>query len=231
MRVPYYVQGRGLWVRCWEEEVLGLELLRVELPRCRPGAARRVQRWLFRAGYRRVLNPPPGRPCSGPCPKPVETAPLYRARGAEVALCLLQQRGLEPERCVVGLRCRRWNRDLERIASALAPQVRGLALCLESQSAELRAEAFLRRSFGLPVFQGEGDICICFTPAPDAPGRVLLGTPRPDVKGLRLGWAGGALPEDVPRAALLTLLAQEGRIGWEEILVSAENGDSGTKGP
>jgi hypothetical protein len=149
----------------------------------------------------------------------VETAPLYRARAAELALGLLRRRGLAPERSVVGLRSRRWSRELERVASALAPQVRGLALRLDSPGAELRAEEYLRGEFGLPVFQGEGDLCLCFSSAEPAPDRVLLGVERPVIEGLRLGWSGGSLPEQVPRAALLTLLAQRGRISWEEILL------------
>lgn len=219
MRVPYFAPRSGLWVRCWEESVLDLELLRVELPRCRKGAGKRVLRRLYRGGFRTVLELPPGCVCSERYPAPVETAPLYRARAAELALGLLRRRGLAPERSVVGLRSRRWSRELERVASALAPQVRGLALRLDSPGAELRAEEYLRGEFGLPVFQGEGDLCLCFSPAEPAPDRVLLGVERPVIEGLRLGWSGGSLPEQVPRAALLTLLAQRGRISWEEILL------------
>lgn len=217
MRAAYFADGSAVWVRCWEEEVLGLALLRVELPRYRRGAARRLLRKVRRLGP--VLNLPSLRSYPLWCPRPVETAPLYRAKAAELALWLLRRNAQAPERSVVGLRCRRWTAELERCAARLAPRVRGLALCLDTAEEEARAEQVLLQRFGLPVLHGEGDVCLCFAPAEAGARRLLLGTPWPVVEGVRWGWTGGTLPEQVPAAALLTLLVQRGTLSWEEVVL------------
>lgn len=217
MSYVYFVPSKRLFPACFQEEFLGLELLRVELPR-RRGAVRRILRRLERAGVTRALNLPTLPRYPEPCPRAVATAPLYHHRAAELALWDMHRRGLTPERSVVALRGRSWTAVIARAADALAPRVKGLSLCLDRPEAERAAAAALLERWGVGVLHGEGDVTLCFTPADSAGGRLLLGEDRPTVEGLAWRWQGGALPEGVPADALLTVLEQRGRVDWAEIL-------------
>jgi hypothetical protein len=218
VKYAYFVPARRLFSACYEEEVQGLSLLRVELPR-RRGAQRRILRRLGRMGVNWVLNLPELSSYPEHCPRLVETGELYRRRGGAVALWALERRGLAAEESVVGLRSRRWTPWLERLAVELAQRVRGLALCLE-QGEEEAGRALLERC-GVPVFHGEGDVTLCYAPAEPDSARLLLAGPRPRVEGLAWRWSGGEFPEGAPADALLCVLAQRGSISWEE----AECGD------
>jgi hypothetical protein len=203
----YFVPGKGLWPRLFEESLQALPLLRVELSRFRSVPSRRLIRRLRRSGVKGFLNGPEWLSL-------VTTAPLYRRKAAQLALAVLEGRGLEPERAVVGLMGRRWSAEMERCAGELVQRVRCLALDLPRSEG---TEWELRRRWGVSAVEGEGDVTVCFSPAEPGENRLLLGEERPSVEGISWHWRGGALPEGAPVDALLTLLAQSGRIGWEEI--------------
>lgn len=213
MRYAYFVPVRRLLPACYEEEVQGFSLLRVELPR-RRGPQRRILRSLGRWGVSQALNLPELPSYPENCPRLVETWELYRRRGGALALWALECRGLAAEESVVGFRARRWTSWLERVTGELAQRVRGLALCLE-QGEEEAARVLLER-YGLPVFHGEGDVTLCYAPAQPDSCRLLLDGPRPKVDGLDWRWSGGGLPEGTPADALLCVMAQRGCIPWEE---------------
>lgn len=215
MRCAYFVPARRLFPACYREEVSGVELIRVELPR-RKGAARRMLRRLARSGVDRSLNLPKLPVYPEPCPRLVETGTLYRRKAAGLALRALCRQGLTPEHSVVGLRGRCWTTDLARAAEELLPRVRSLALDLERPEEQRKGEQQLLERWGVSVLQGEGAVTVCFSPAQPGAGRLLLGGDRPEVEGLVWRWRGGTLPEDAAADALLALLLRLGRIGWEE---------------
>lgn len=210
----YFTTQRRVFPRYYQESFLGLPLLRAELPR-----RGRKSRWekkalafLRRNQVRTLLNGP--EQCA-PL-RLLDTGELYRRTAPELALLTLRRQRILPEKAVVGLLGTRWTRELDRAARRLAGQVRCLSLSLPG-SQDLAWE--LQQEFGIPVFQGDGDLTLCFSPAQPGPGRLLLGSPRPRVEGISFRWKGGPLPEDVPADALLTLLARSGIIPWGEILV------------
>lgn len=229
MRCAYFVRGRRLFPACFREQVPGLELLRVELPR-RKGAARRVLRRLARSGVVRALNLPGLDRYPVPCPRLVETGELYRRKAAELALWDLRRRGLDPAACVVGLQARHWSAALERTAAQLVPRVKGLALVLRQPEAQRLAAAELFRRWGVPVLQGAGDVTLCFAPEPPGPNRLLLGEERPRVEGLHWRCRGAELPREAPEDALVCVLLELGCIGWEEVFC-AEGPENGGKVP
>lgn len=216
MRCVWFTRARRLFPACFRDEFVGVELLRLELPR-RKGAARRTLRRLARAGVTCALNLPELDRYPQPCPRPVETGELYRRKAAALALWSLRQRGLDSARCVVGLRARSWNAALEHAAAELVPRVKGLALCLERPQAQQEAEERLFQRWGVPILHGEGDVTVCLSPAQPGEGRLLLGGDWPRVEGLVWRWRGGELPPGAPADALLCVLLRRGQLGYEEI--------------
>lgn len=202
----YFTREKHLFSRCYREELEKLTLLRLELPmRCRT-VPRRTLRALRRSGVTVLLNGPENRflPL-------LETGELYRRKAGELALLWLQQHKIDPETVVVGLLGRRWTGEMERSAAVLVPQVRGLALTMPEAS---EAEWSLQQRYGVSVFQGEGDLTLCFSPASAGEKRLLLGESRPHIPGIDFRWRSGELPNNAPADALLTALIRGGRMDW-----------------
>ncbi len=210
--VGYFVTG-GSRPRFFREEVLGLPLLRGQLPRRGDPARweRKALRFFRRAGVHRLLNG------SENAALPLtETGTLYRRKAADIALLELERRGVSPETAVVGLWASHASRELEAACRALAGQVRALALELPERET-LSWE--LQQDYGIPVFRGEGAVTLCFTPAPPQENRLLLGEARPRVPGIAFSAPGVEVPPGCPETALLALLGETGQLGWEQIQV------------
>lgn len=210
--VGYFVT-QGSRPRFFREEALGLPLLRGQLPRRGNPARweRKGLRFFRRAGVTRLLNGPE----NAVLPL-TETGTLYRRKAADIALVELERRGIPPETAVVGLRASHASRELETACRALAGQVRALALELPERESLSWA---LQQDYGIPVFRGEGNVTLCFTPAPLGENRLLLGEARPCVPGVAFLAAGVEPPSGCPETPLLALLGETGRLGWEQIQV------------
>ncbi|MCD7821460.1 MAG: hypothetical protein LUG64_04530 [Clostridiales bacterium] len=210
--VGYFVT-QGSRPRFFREEVLGLPLLRGQLPRRGDPARweRKGLRFFRRAGVHCLLNGPE----NAALPL-TETGTLYRRKAADIALLELERRGVPPETAVVSLWASHASRELEAACRALAGQVRALALELperETLSWELQQDC------GIPVFRGEGVVTLCFTPAPPQENCLLLGERRPQVPGVTFSAPGVEPPPGCPETPLLALLGETGRLGWEQIQV------------
>ncbi|MCD7928819.1 MAG: hypothetical protein LUF86_01500 [Clostridiales bacterium] len=228
--VGYFVT-QGNRPRFFREEVLGLPLLRGQLPR-RGDPARWERKGLLffqRAGVRCLLNGPE----SAALPL-AETGSLYRRKAAEIALLELERRGVPPNEAVVGLWASRTSRELEAACRVLAGRVRALALELPERET---LSWVLQQDYGIPVFRGEGTVTLCFTPAPPQGGplarkcrltagenRLLLGERRPNVPGVTFVAPEVELPPGCPATPLLALLGEPGRLGWEQIQVQISQG-------
>ncbi|MCD8008797.1 MAG: hypothetical protein LUF68_07700 [Clostridiales bacterium] len=215
--VGYFVT-QGSRPRFFREEVLGLSLLRGQLPQRGNSARweRKGLRFFQRAGVRCLLNGPE----TAALPL-TETGTLYRRKAAEIALLELERRGVPPGEAVVGLRASHTSRELEAACRALAGQVRALALELPERET-LSWE--LQQDYGIPVFRGEGTITLCFTPAPVGVNRLLLGERRPQVEGITFTAPEVEFPPGCPVTPLLALLGETGRLGWERIQVQISQG-------
>ncbi len=210
--VGYFVT-QGSRPRYFREEVLGLPLLRGQLPQRGDPARweRKALRFFRRAGVHCLLNGPE----TAALPL-TETGPLYCRKAADIALLELERRGLPPHEAVVGLWASHTSRELEAACHSLAERVRALALELPERE-NLSWE--LQQDYGIPVFRGEGDVALCFTPAQPQENRLLLGAARPNVPGIAFSAAGVEVPPGCPETALLALLGETGRLGWEQIQV------------
>lgn len=210
-----YLVVQGSRPRFFQEEVLGLPLLRGQLPE--RGKRQRWERrgldFLRRAGVRTLLVGPE----SGHSFRLVETGQLYRRKAAQLALLELERREIPFREAVVGLRANRYSRAMEEACRLLAGRVRALALELP-QSEDVVWQ--LQCEYGIPVFRGEGDVTLCFTPAEPGESRLLLGEERPEVEGISFTAPGLTLPEGCPKTPLLALLCETGRLGWEQVEVA-----------
>lgn len=215
--VGYFVTG-GSRPRFFREEVLGLPLLRGQLPRRGDPARweRKALRFFRRAGVHCLLNGPE----NAALPL-TETGALYRRKAAEIALLELERRDVPPETAVVGLWASYASRELEAACRALAGQVRALALELPEREPLSWA---LQQDYGIPVFRGEGAVTLCFTPVPPQENRLLLGAARPNVPGIAFSAPGVEVPPGCPETPLLALLGETGRLGWEQIKVKISQG-------
>ena len=125
------LEKRGWRVRLVREEILGLTLLRAEVPApVRPRRLKKAARLLAGQGIRRVVAPPG----FGDWPllrsqglEPVETAGLCQAMGARLAQAALRERGLRASESTVALRAQRVTRALRLTALELCPVVRRVA--------------------------------------------------------------------------------------------------------
>ncbi|MCD8354461.1 MAG: hypothetical protein LUC47_09155 [Clostridiales bacterium] len=215
--VGYFIT-QGSRPRFFREEVLGLPLLRGQLPQRSDPARweRKALRFFRRAGVHCLLNGPE----NAALPL-TETGPLYRRKAADIALLALEQRGVPPETAVVGIWASHASRELESACRVLAGQVRALALELPERET-LSWE--LQQDYGIPVFRGEGTVTLCFTPTPPQENRLLLGTARPNVPRIAFSAPGVEVPPGCPVTPLLTLLGETGRLGWEQIQVQISQG-------
>lgn len=214
-----YLTTSGFRLRFYSEEVLGLPLLRAQLPERerREKWERKALGFFRRAGVRTLLNGPEN--CA-PLRR-TETGALYRHKAAELALLDLAQRGIPPREAVVGLRASRWTREMEMASRLLASQVRALALELPHREEVVWQ---LQQQYGIPVLQGDGDVTLCFTPAEAGDGRLLLGEPRPIVEGAVFRLPGLELPEGCPEEAVICVLCECGRAEWDTVEVLPEPG-------
>lgn len=207
-----YLVIQGGRLRFFQEEVLGLPLLRAQLPEwgSRKRWERRGLEFFRRAGVRALLAGPEH--CA-PF-RLTGTGELYRRKAAQLALLELERRRIPPREAVVGLRANRYSRAMEEACRVLAGQVRALALELP-QREDVAWE--LQCQYGIPVFRGEGDVTLCFTPAEPGEGRLLLGAYRPEVEGVSFSAPRVTLPEGCPVVPLLAALCEAGRLEWEQV--------------
>lgn len=193
MAYGYFAEGKRL--RYYEEERMGVSLLRAEIPNGKKHnvSIRKAVKFFRRAGVRQLLNGPDFLEREGLMM--VETGPLYRERAAEIAFRVMEQRGLSAAGTVVGIRGNRWTREMEQACQQLAGRVRTLAVALPDGLQE-EVVWTLQRQYGLSVLSGDGDLTLCFSPAESGPGRVLLGEKRPVVAGVSLCPSLEGLPEE-----------------------------------
>ena len=138
------LEKRGWRVRLVREEILGLTLLRAEVPApVRPRRLKKAARLLAGQGIRRVVAPPG----FGDWPllrsqglEPVETAGLCQAMGARLAQAALRERGLRASESTVALRAQRVTRALRLTALELCPVVRRVVVTAPGGGDALRAE-------------------------------------------------------------------------------------------
>ena len=212
----YTVAARRLSL--WQDEVLGMPLLRVELPRrLTPRTCRRVERWLGRAAVHEMLNHPDHWPGS-PLPPLTPTRPLWREKAAETALALLKQDGVPPSCATVEVCGDRFSDHERATILALLPRVRALSLSLPAPEEFLW---LLQREYGVCPLSGPGHLALCFAPASRA--RVLpLWDARPRIPGVDLTAPLPELPPECPRLPLLAALFSQGHIGAEAMHICAD---------
>ena len=202
----------------WQEEVRGMPLLRVELPRrLSPRVCRRVERWLRHAGVHALLSCP-DQWFAAPLPPLNPTRSLWREKAAEVALARLQQTGVPPSRATVEICGDRFSAQERAVILTLLTRVRALSLSLPAPEAFLWQ---LQREYGVCPLSGPGHLALCFSPA-DRAQMLPLWDARPDVPGLSLTASLPELPPDCPRLPLLAALLEQGRIRTEEIRICTD---------
>jgi hypothetical protein len=200
-----------------EEELLGLRLLRAEVPG-KPEGPRAKNRWekavsRLRAQGVGLLLPPEG-DCALPQGTQVPTLNLWKKFDVELALDILSRGGADRKRAVVGLADRRPTEGLLQRCRLLSTQVRGISLDLAEGEEEITW--LLQKEYGLPVFHGGGDVNLIYTPGVNLRGQgVELCTPNPhlpdyDVEGVEL-------PPGVAHLPLLSLLMEEGKVSSERL--------------
>jgi hypothetical protein len=205
-------QEKGRRLRLGEEELLGLRLLRAEVPG-RPGEPRAKKRWdkavnRLRAQGAGLLLPPEGA-CALPQGTQVPTLNLWKKFDVELALDILTRSGADRRRAVVGLADRRPTQGLLHRCRLLSTQVRGISLDLEEGEEEITW--LLQKEYGLPVFHGGGDVNLIYTPGVNLRGQgVELCTPNPELPDYDL--QGVTVPEGVAHLPLLSLLVEEGKV-------------------
>lgn len=225
--VGYLYEGPG-WLRVKTAPVRlhGLALLGAELPRAGFPAGsllRRLDRGakaLQRAGCRRVLARPglDGPELSDILERrglaPVDPLPLCRAKGAELALALVETLPLR-RRCILLRGNGAW--EAWPIAAALCPQVG--TLLLDFLRGEEELERRLRSVYGaacLTPDQGpKPQAAVELSPVESsAARRVLKLWGAPELCGLTL-----AAGEETPPLPLLELLWETGRVAAEQVRV------------
>lgn len=204
---------------------LTLPLLKVSLP---PGdPARRVPqaaRRLRRRGLSRVLPGPgleDGELLERWGLRAVDPLPLCRAKGADLALALLENVPLR--RRVVALRGNSADPAAWSLAEALCPRTGALLLDFD-RGGEALAD-HLQRRYGMPplsLAQGpEPMVSVELAPRPVQIGRTLRLWGEPDLGGLTLSCRTD-LPAQMPRLPFLELLWETGRLAPEQVLVTEE---------
>lgn len=211
----YFVITRRRGVRFWWEAVLGMPLLRVELPKKKTARTQRnLHRALYLLGVHRVFNHPDGWE-SDSLPPLNATRPLWTAKAAQASLLLLARKGILPEDAVIELRGARFVPECHRLIETLLPKVRGFHFSMPVSEGTLW---YLQRQYGLSPVPHAGDIAIGFSPG-DAGADLPLGTIRPNIAGLELRAKGIVGSEDCPVEPLLTALLEQGRLQEKDIEV------------
>ncbi len=211
----YFFPSRRRRLAVWREEVLGMPLLRLELPeRLIPRLCRRTALVLSRCGVHQLLNAPEDWP-GPPLPPLSDTRWLWMEKAPETALALLAARGITPERAAVEFCADRFTPQIRRAVLAMVPRVRALSLSLPAPEDFLWA---LQREYGVPLLSGEGDLAVCYAPARRR-WALPLWQPRPQVEGAALSACIPGAPEGCPLPELAAALAEQGRLRAEEIQI------------
>ena len=221
--------GNRFLVRLSRERLLGLPLLRAEVPgkSLTPRRVRRTARALRKAGVVRVLAPeefPLWNEVLAQGLRPVETGELCRALAVPVTLAALAGDGVPLRQASVTLQGDRVTRALRAAAMELCPQVRQLLVEVPAGGAELQRE--LSREFGLPVVEGgperQTHLTLCFSPSGRVGrGRIAdLSGETPALAEYRFSLREGALPGDAAALPLLSALWASGRLERSDIAVS-----------
>ena len=227
LKLEEFRPARGEWTeRVW---VKSLPLLCARVyappgvsPRALARRTNRAARRLAEAGCRRVLLPEGFEARSALERREliaVEPGGLCRAMAADLALALLEKKGIPPRRAAVELRGARAEGELSAAAYRLCPRVRQVTVRAQSGGEALAAG--LRRMFGAAALTGggmAGDAAVCFTEESDPPeGALRLWGARPETGGFALRAPEDALLPGADPLALAALLWEEGRLGLEEI--------------
>ena len=209
----YFVINRRWGLRFWWEEVLGMPLLRVELPRKKTTRTEsKLHRALYRLRVHQVLNHPPGWDADA-LPPLNATRPLWLAKASECALLLMNRKGIFPADAVVELRGNRFTPECRRFVTALLPHVQGFHFATPADEGLLW---FLQREFGLSPIPRHGDLSVSFSPAsPQAD--LPLGDQRPRIPGLELTADAVVCSGDCPMEPLLAALLEQGRLRKNDI--------------
>lgn len=222
--------GNRFLVRLSRERLLGLSLLRGEIPgsALTPRRVRRTARALRKAGVVRVLAPegfPLWEEVLAQGLRPVETGELCRALAVPVALAALAGDEVPLRQASVTLQGDRVTRALRAAAMELCPQVRQLLVEVPAGGEELQRE--LNREFGLPVVEGGPErwthLTLCFSPPGEGRrGRIVdLSGETPGLAEYRFNLREGALPGDAAALPLLAALWASGRLERGDITVQA----------
>lgn len=223
-------EGNRFLVRLSRERMLGLPLLRGEVPgrTMTPRQVRRTARALRRAGVTRLLAPegfPFWEEAAGQGLRPVETGELCRALAVPIAMAALDGDGIPHERASVVLYGERVTRALRAAALELCPQVRQLLIEVPAGGERLQRE--LSWEFGLPVIEPaavrSADLRLCFSSGgTDRIGReVDLSGDTPALGDYWFGLQEKTLPTDAAALSLLAALWNSGRLERDEITVKA----------
>lgn len=204
--------GEGRTVKLSSERLLGLAVLRVDLPRQSRRPERTVRRGaelLRRQRVTHVVTPSefewwPVLEQAGL--RKVDTRSLRRALAPEWVLLKLAQQGIPPGQACLCLRGRREDGDMEQVAHRLCGTVRNLVI--DVPGGGLLAHR-LRREFGIAVL-----------PAASAGWHLILEFDSgPVLPGTRILLKEGELPEDCDALALMGALWEAGRVKPEEIAI------------
>ena len=214
----YFFFSRRRKLRVWQEEVLGMPLLRVELPaRLTDRVCRRAEYFLARCGVHQLLNQPPDWPDNA-LPDLIPTRGLWTQKAPEAARCLLRHQGVDPSQATVEFCGQHFVPQAERAILALVPQVRAISLSLPVP------EQFvwrLQREYGISPSSSPGDLSLCYTPT-RRPRMLPLWQQRPQVEGASLFCPIPDSPEGCPTLPLLAALEEQGRLPLEEIQICSD---------
>lgn len=213
MRYAYTVLSRRHFPRFYEEAVCGVPLLRAELPDEKRRTLDRCAVVMERYGVQRMLDDRLGERLPL-----VPTSELWQQHAAELALLLLEQSHIPPEKAVVGLLSRRVTKHVLAAAESLSDQVRAISLDVP----DVNVLTFhLQQRNGVPVLRGAGDVKLCFSQGIEAEGAVMLGERQPQIPGFVLS-ADVETPEGCPAGPLLAVLIRAGKIGKEAVCVKRD---------
>lgn len=214
----YFVPGGRYRTRIVQQYVLGMPLLRVELPlRLTKRRERLIVKKLKSFGVHRLLS---ALPFSDPTllPPLIETRPLWKLHAVAAILALLEQQHLSPKRSIVELADTRFSDSIQQLALSLIPLVGHISLSMPIP------ESFawsLQREYGVTPLSCPGDISICFIPV-ERKLSLPLWMDIPSVPGLTLTLPGLTLPDGCPPLPLLSALAQQGRIDPKQLQISTD---------
>lgn len=216
-------------------EVMGMPLLQAQVP-APPGLREKVlHRRLRRAGKRlweqgvdwALVGPEfphalwPVLERAGV--RQVEVERLCQEAAEPLVMALLARRGADPARAVVCLSGEHALGTVQTTAAALARRVGRLIIDCPRQGTELAR--WLRREYGLPLVEPgtlRPDVTAAFAPERGGTRAELrLYGRTPDLGGLVLGPAEGALPEGFAPLPLLAALREHGRLRQEEVRVTS----------